>query len=68
MARITSFRSSSGRKAYRTEISRVHMILAESFMKHVKKSWHAAIIARKDPVRELQKHLKMVRATPHPTT
>ena len=42
--------------------------LAESFMKHVKKSWHAAIIARKDPVRELQKHLKMVRATPHPTT
>ena len=42
--------------------------LAESFMKHVKKSWHAAIIAKKDPVRELQKHLKMVRATPHPST
>ena len=42
--------------------------LAEAFMKHCKKVWHTAIISNKDPKMQLQKHLKMYRATPHPTT
>ena len=42
--------------------------LAEAFMKHCKKVWHTAIIGNKDPKMQLQKHLKMFRATPHPTT
>ena len=37
-------------------------------MKHCKKVWHTAIISNKDPKMQLQKHLKMYRATPHPTT
>ena len=42
--------------------------LAESFMKHVKKVWHAALMERNNPVAELNKHLQMYRATPHPST
>ena len=42
--------------------------LAEAFMKHTKKVWHTSIISHKDPTMELNKHLKMYRATPHPTT
>ena len=42
--------------------------LAEAFMKHCKKVWHTAIIGNKDPKMQLQKHLKMYRASPHPTT
>jgi len=42
--------------------------LAEAFMKHAKKVWHTAIIGQKDPTIQLQKHLKMYRAAPHPTT
>ena len=37
-------------------------------MKHAKKVWHTAIIGKKDPTIQLQKHLKMYRAAPHPTT
>ena len=37
-------------------------------MKHAKKVWHTSIISHKDPTLELNKHLKMYRATPHPTT
>lgn len=42
--------------------------LAESFMKHCKKIWHTAIVERKNPKAEINKHLLMVRSTPHPTT
>ena len=42
--------------------------LAEAFMKHAKKVWHTSIIAHKDPYIELNRHLKMYRATPHPST
>lgn len=42
--------------------------LAEAFMKHLKKIWHTALIERKNPVAELNKHLLMFRARPHPST
>jgi hypothetical protein len=42
--------------------------LAESFMKHVKKVWHTALMEKNNPVAELNKHLQMYRATPHPST
>ena len=42
--------------------------LAEAFMKHCQKIWHTAIIERKNPKAEINKHLLMVRSTPHPTT
>ena len=42
--------------------------LAEAFMKHCAKIWHTATIERKNPRAELNKHLQMVRGTPHPTT
>ena len=42
--------------------------LAESFMKHVKKVWHTALMERNNPVAEMNKHLQMFRATPHPST
>ena len=42
--------------------------LAESFMKHVQKIWHAATLEKKDPVMEINKHLRVQRATPHPST
>ena len=37
-------------------------------MKHIGKVWPTAIIERKDPTIELNKHMQMVRATPHPST
>ena len=42
--------------------------LAESFMKHCVKIYHTATIERKNPEAEINKHLRMYRATPHPTT
>ena len=42
--------------------------LAESFMKHIKKIWHTATLEEKDPVMEINKHLRVQRATPHPST
>lgn len=42
--------------------------LAEAFMKHCVKIYHTATIERKNPEAELNKHLRMHRATPHPTT
>ena len=42
--------------------------LAEAFMKHCRKIWHAAIVEGKNPRAEINKHLLMVRSTPHPTT
>ena len=42
--------------------------LAEAFMKHCGKIYHTATIERKNPTAELNKHLRMYRATPHPTT
>lgn len=42
--------------------------LAESFMKHVKKIWHTATLEQKDPTLEINKHLRVQRATPHPST
>ena len=37
-------------------------------MKHVKKVWHTALMEKNNPVAELNKHLQMYRATPHPST
>lgn len=42
--------------------------LAEAFMKHCKKIYHTAIVEKKHPVLEINKHLRVQRATPHPTT
>lgn len=42
--------------------------VCEAWMKHLKKVWHISYIEKKDPVIELNKHLRQVRATPHPTT
>lgn len=42
--------------------------LAESFMKHCVKIYHTAMIEKKNPEAELNKHLRIYRATPHPTT
>lgn len=42
--------------------------LAESFMKHIQKIWHTATLEKKDPVMEINKHLRVQRATPHPST
>ena len=42
--------------------------LAEAFMKHLAKIWHTAYIEHLNPIAEMNKHLQMVRATPHPTT
>ena len=42
--------------------------LAESLMKHLGKIWHTAYIEKKDPTAEVNRHLQMMRATPHPTT
>ena len=36
-------------------------------MKHLKKIWHKAVVSEKDPYMEINRHLKMVRAMPHPT-
>jgi hypothetical protein len=42
--------------------------LAESFMKHIAKVWHTALMERNNPVAEMNKHLQMYRATPHLST
>ena len=42
--------------------------LAEAFMKHLTKIYHTALIERRNPEAELNKHLRIYRATPHPTT
>jgi len=42
--------------------------LAESFMKHCQKVWHTSYVGGKNPAAELNKHLRMYRATPDPTT
>ena len=42
--------------------------LAEAFMKHCKKIYHTAITEKKNPVLEINKHLRVQRATPHPST
>ena len=42
--------------------------LAESFMKHCTKIYHTATVERKNPEAELNKHLRIYRATPHPST
>ena len=42
--------------------------LAESVMKHCKKIWHTAIVERKNPRAEINKHLMKMRTTPHPAT
>ena len=42
--------------------------LAESFMRNVKKIWHTATLENKDPTLEINKHLRIQRATPHPST
>lgn len=42
--------------------------LAEAFMKHIQKIWHTCSVSKKDPIAEINKHLQMFRATPHPTT
>ena len=42
--------------------------LAEAFMKHIQKVWHTAQLEGNDPKAELNKHLLMYNATPHPST
>ena len=42
--------------------------LAESFMKHCRKIWHTAVVEGKNPRAQINKHLLMVRSTPHPST
>ena len=42
--------------------------LAEAAMKHCKKIWHTAIVEKKNPYAEINKHLLKMRTTPHPTT
>ena len=42
--------------------------LAEAFMKHLKKIWHTALMEGNNPRAEINKHLLMFRATPHPST
>ena len=42
--------------------------LAEAFMKHIQKVWHTARLEGNDPKAELNKHLLMYNATPHPST
>ena len=42
--------------------------MCEAWMRHLKKVWHTSYIENRDPVIELNKHLRQVRATPHPTT
>lgn len=42
--------------------------LTESFMKHLQKIWHTSTVNKKHPKAEINKHLRMYRATPHPST
>ena len=40
----------------------------EAFMKHLKKVYHTSVTQDKDPLMELNRHLRSFRTTPHPTT
>ena len=40
----------------------------EVFMKHLKKIWHTSYVQHRDPILDINRHLRSVRATPHPTT
>ena len=40
----------------------------EAFMKHLKKIWHTSYVQHRDPILDINRHLRSVRATPHPTT
>ena len=40
----------------------------EAFMKHLKKVWHTSIAQHRDPILDLNRHLRSFRSTPHPTT
>ena len=42
--------------------------LVEAFMKHLGKIWHTSITDKKDPYMEINKHLRVTRATPHIST
>ena len=42
--------------------------LVESFMRHIKKVFHTAVVEQQDPYLILQDHLWQFRATPHPST
>ena len=42
--------------------------LVEAFMKHLKKIFHTAVVAKEDPYLQINTHLMQFRATPHPTT
>ena len=42
--------------------------LAEAFMKHIVKIWHTSLTEHKDPMMEINKHLRVQRATPHIST
>lgn len=40
----------------------------EAFMKHLQKVWHTSITQHRDPILDLNRHLRSFRSTPHPTT
>ena len=40
----------------------------EAFMKHLKKVWHTSLAQHRDPILDLNRHLRSFRSTPHPTT
>ena len=40
----------------------------EAFMKHLKKIFHTAAVAKEDPYLKINDYLMQYRATPHPTT
>ena len=42
--------------------------LVESLMKHCQKIWHTSITERLNPKAELNRHLRMYRTTPRPST
>ena len=42
--------------------------LAEAFMKHLAKTWHTSLVEGKNPMAEINRHIQMCKATPHPTT
>ena len=40
----------------------------EAFMKHLKKVWHTSTTQHRDPILDLNRHLRSFQSTPHPTT
>lgn len=42
--------------------------VCEAFMKNLKKIWHTSLAQHTDPVLDITRHLRSIRATPHPTT